>query len=66
VARELRKGKGVEVLGPAPTGAAGGGQEWRLLVRTARRVRVDSVLDRSRLSAPGVSVRVDIDPVEMF
>jgi primosomal protein N' len=63
VARAITLARRAEVLGPVP--AVPGRVGFRLLVKVPRDLRLDRLLARDRMEAPRVSVRVDVDPLDV-
>ena len=61
--RLLGRATGVEVLGPIPV--PGRRQSRQLLVKLPRNTRLDRIVSACEFEAPGVKVKVDVDPLEL-
>lgn len=61
LARLLRRGRGVEVLGPVP----GRGACFRLLVKLPRELPLVRVMPPAAVGMRGADVRVDVDPLDV-
>ncbi len=61
IARRLEREQGVTVLGPVSV--RGRQNRLRLLVKLTRPQRLDRLIALKELERPGVSVRVDVDPL---
>lgn len=65
VARAVNRVQGADAVGPVELPGRRRGKVWRVLVRTGRRQRLDSVLEPGSLETRGVEVRVDVDPLDV-
>ncbi|UCG42897.1 MAG: primosomal protein N' [candidate division WOR-3 bacterium] len=65
VARAVSRVQGADAVGPVELPGRHRGKVWRVLVRTGRRQRLDSVLQPGSLESRGVELRVDVDPLDV-